>query len=240
MKTQMVNGIFNIARSLNSRVKNIDVIANNLSNINSTGFKKQAPFQEYLNNSGEIQVKQTTDYGQGEITLSANPLDLAISGEGYFLVKTENGTELTRNGKFHISENGFLVNGNGDKVLGSKGEISFGDLASSDNPSINISKTGDIKIGETDIDSLVIVRLENPQEAIRTSDSNFAVADDNYSVAATQNYEVVQGYLEESNVNPVLEMQTMIQTNKDYESAYKIMRYLDQTLEKSNQIGRVY
>ncbi len=236
----MVNGIYNVARSLNTKVKSIDVLANNLANINSTGFKKQVPFQEYLNKNGEIAVKQTTDYGQGEVILSANPLDLAISGDGYFLVKTENGIELTRNGKFHISDDGFMVNGNGDKVLGSNGEISFGDLMDADNPSISISKTGEIKIGETTLDSLVIAKLENPQEAIRTSSSNFAVADDNYSIASPQNYEIVQGYLEESNVNPILEMQSMIETNKDYESAYKIMRYLDQTMEKSNQIGRVY
>lgn len=236
----MVNGIYNVARSLNTKVKSIDVLANNLANINSTGFKKQVPFQEYLNKNGEIAVKQTTDYGQGEVILSANPLDLAISGDGYFLVKTENGTELTRNGKFHISDDGFMVNGNGDKVLGNNGEISFSDLMDADNPSISISKTGEIKIGETTVDSLVIAKLENPQEAIRTSSSNFADADDNYSIASPENYEIVQGYLEESNVNPILEMQSMIETNKDYESAYKIMRYLDQTMEKSNQIGRVY
>lgn len=236
----MVNGIFNVARSLNSKVKSIDVLANNLANINSTGFKKQVPFQEYLNQNGNIEVKQTTDYGQGEVILSANPLDLAISGDGYFLVKTGKGAELTRNGKFHISEDGFLVNGNGDKVLGNNGEINFGGLMENDNPSISISKTGEIKMGETDIDSLVIAKLENPQEAMRTSNSNFAVADDNYSIASPQSYEIVQGYLEESNVNPILEMQSMIQTNKDYESAYKIMRYLDQAMEKSNQIGRVY
>ncbi|MCK9210183.1 MAG: flagellar hook-basal body complex protein, partial [Ignavibacteriaceae bacterium] len=99
----MIDGIYNVARSLNSKVKSIDVLANNLANINSTGFKKQIPFQEYLDKNGKIEVKQSTDYGQGEVILSANPLDLAISGEGYFLVKTENGTELTRNGKFHIS-----------------------------------------------------------------------------------------------------------------------------------------
>ena len=198
----MVNGIFNVARSLNSKVKSIDVLANNLANINSTGFKKQVPFQEYLNQNGNIEVKQTTDYGQGEVILSANPLDLAISGDGYFLVKTGNGTELTRNGKFHISEDGFLVNGNGDKVLGNNGEINFGDLIENDNPSISISKTGEIKMGETDIDSLVIAKLENPQEAVRTSNSNFAVADDNYSIASPQNYEIVQGYLEESNDDP--------------------------------------
>lgn len=236
----MVNGIYHIARSLNSKIKSIDVLANNLANINSTGFKKQIPFQEYLNKNDEIQVKQTTDYTQGEVILSANPLDIAISGDGYFLLKTDNGTELTRNGKFHISDDGFLVNGNGDKVLGNNGEISFSDLMETDNPSITISKTGEIKIGETNVDSLAVVNLENPQEAMRTSNSNFAVPNDNYTTASPQNYEIVQGYLEESNVNPILEMQTMIETNKDYESAYKIMRYLDQTMEKSNQIGRVY
>lgn len=236
----MVNGIYHIARSLNSKIKSIDVLANNLANINSTGFKKQIPFQEYLNKNDKIQVKQTTDYAQGEVILSANPLDIAISGDGYFLLKTESGTELTRNGKFHISDDGYLVNGNGDKVLGNNGEISFSDLMNTDNPSITISKTGEIKIGDTNVDSLAVVNLENPQEAIRTSNSNFVVPNDNYTTASPQNYEIVQGYLEESNVNPILEMQTMIETNKDYESAYKIMRYLDQTMEKSNQIGRVY
>jgi len=236
----MINGIYNVARSLNSKIKSIDVIANNLANINSTGFKKQIPFQEFMNNKGEIAVKQSTDYGQGEVILSANPLDMAISGDGYFLVKTENGNELTRNGKFHIADDGFLVTSNGAKVLGRNGEINMGILSDADNPSITISKTGEIKIGDADVDSLMIVKIENPQEAYRTSDSNFAVQDDNYTYASPQEYEVAQGYLEESNVNPILEMETMIQTNKDYESAYKMMRYLDQSLDKSNQIGKVY
>lgn len=236
----MINAINDIARSLNSKVKNIDVIANNLANINSTGFKKQVAFQEYLNQNGEVQIKQATDHGQGEVVLSANPLDVAITGEGFFLLRNENGTELSRNGKFHISDDGFLVNSKGDKVLGKNGEINFGELVNTDNPSISIAKNGDIKMGETDIDSLIVVKLENPQAAVRTSDSNFVTEETNYIAATPEDFEITQGYLEESNVNPILEMETMIQNNKDYESAFKIMRYLDQSLEKSNQIGRVY
>jgi len=236
----MVNGIYNVARSLNSKIKSIDVIANNLANINSTGFKKQIPFQEYLNQKDEIEVRQSADHGQGEVILSANPLDMAISGDGYFLVKGESGTELTRNGKFHVSEEGFLVTNTGKKVLGRNGEINFGTFIDADNPTITIAKNGEIKIGEADVDALAIVKIENVQAAVRTSDSNFAVADDNYSYASPENFEIQQGYLEESNVNPILEMETMIQTNKDYESAYKMMRYLDQAMDKSNQIGKVY
>jgi flagellar basal-body rod protein FlgG len=68
---------------------------------------------------------------------------------------------------------------------------------------------------------------------------NFNPTENVEAILDENEYQVMQGYLEESNVNPILEMENMINISKDYESSYKMVTYLDHTLEKSNEIGRV-
>ncbi len=235
----MIKGIYTVARSLHSGMKNVNVLANNLANINSTGFKRVIPFSEYLDQSGKLQIKQFTDYKQGEIIQTANPLDVAISGKGFFVVKTENGQQLSRDGRLKISEEGFLVNQNGDKILGKNGEINISDFSFNDNQSLTISKNGEIKVGNNTVGELLIAKVDDPQALTRNGGLDFDPENQGFSAAEPEDYEIAQGYLEESNVNPILEMETMIQTNSNYESAHKVMNFLDQSLQEANEIGKV-
>src|SRR5690606_8602997 len=121
-----IKQIFLAGRSLEARFKNLEVIANNLANINTTGYKKTIPFSEVImKETDEIRARQIIDKQQGEAEQTNNPLDAAIFGEGFFTLQTERGIELTRNGKFNISNDGFLINEKGDKVLGKNGLINF-------------------------------------------------------------------------------------------------------------------
>lgn len=234
----MIKGIYYTGRSLETRVKNIDTIANNIANLNTVGFKRQVPFIEVLNSSGSVSIKQITDFTQGEIILTSNPLDAAISGDGYFTLQAENGIELTRNGKFKLNSEGFLVNEQGYKVLGQNGEINISDFQLNDQQKITISKEGILKIGENEIDTLQISKIAAGSNPTRTSGLNF-LGDGDITKADKKDYEIAQGYLEESNVNPVIEMEAMIQKNTDYESAYKVMKFLDESLKNANEIGKV-
>jgi flagellar basal body rod protein FlgG len=233
----MIKGIYYTARSLDNKIKDIDVIANNIANINTVGFKRQVPFLEVLNSTGKSEIKQVTDHTQGEISLTSNPLDVAISGDGYFTVQSDEGQQLTRNGKFKLNEDGFLINDQGNKVLGKNGEINLAQNIIDDNEKITISKSGIIKMGDREIDTLLIQNKNNAEEMDRSSGLKFQPGNE-YSIAEENKYSISQGYLEESNVNPINEMESMIQKNKDYETAYKIMNYLDKSLQNANEIGK--
>jgi flagellar basal body rod protein FlgG len=233
----MIKGIYFTGRSLDTKMKDIGVIANNIANINTVGFKRQVPFIEVLNSTGTSETKQITDHTQGEITATSNPLDVAISGDGYFTLQTNDGQQLTRNGKFKLDSDGYLVNDQGNKVIGKKGEINISQNIINNNEKFTISKNGIIKMGDNEIDTLLIQTKNKVDEMDRAPGLNFQP--DNESTVADENdYSISQGYLEQSNVNPVAEMESMIQQNKDYESAYKIMNVLDKSLQNANEIGK--
>jgi len=234
----MIKGIYTVARSLEQHSKNIDVIANNLANINTTAYKREIPFSEYIDEFGNSQIRKVTSQTQGETVMTSNPLDLAIYGNGFFAVKDENGnTELTRDGRFRLSSDGFLVDANNYKVLGQNGPINLDETLLQKNAVINISSSGEIKIGEEIIDTLLILKVDEPENLQRSGGSNFILPED-YSTAKETDYKISQGYLEQSNTNPILEMESMIQMNKAYETSQKIIAALDQSLDMANQIGK--
>ena len=236
----MIKGIYLAARSLNNNFQKMDNIANNLANINTTGYKREMPFSEVLFNEGESKISQFTDFGQGSFVKTSSPLDLAIQGNGFFLVQTEKGTELTRNGSFSVSDDGFIVNSNGDKLMGSKGAINLNEfLFDKQHDDLKVQDNGAIYIDNQYIDNLQIVQADNPLMLQRDSNQYYFPTDGEYYAVDENEYKVMQGYLEESNVNPIVEMESMIKTSKDYQSSYKVIVLLDASLEKANEIGKV-
>lgn len=235
----MIKGIFQSARGMQSADKNMGIIANNLANLNTVGFKREGTFSEILSEVSGSKIKSSIDLSQGELYKTANPLDVAISGEGTFVLKTETGYEYSRNGKFKISDEGLLVNEEGNKVMGKKGEINLSDYILEDQNSILISRQGEIKLGEMIVDELMLVKINPDEYEKRKMGLNFNPTENVEAILDENEYQIMQGYLEESNVNPILEMENMINISKEYESSYKMITYLDHTLEKSNEIGRV-
>jgi len=235
----MIKGIYTAARGLNSRMKNLEIVANNLANINTTGYKREVPFSEIINKFGKVDIQKATDYQQGNLVETSNPLDMAINGDGFFVVQGANGPELTRDGRFNISDEGYLVNQQGDKVIGRNGAISINNLTLDKSKKLTISTSGEIKYGNDVIDNLLIGKMNNPGDSERTGGVNFSTENDGFQVASPDSYSIKQGSLEESNINPIKEMQAMIQLNSEYTSASKVINYLDQSLDEANQIGKV-
>ncbi len=236
----MVKGIYTAGRSLDHRVKHIDVIANNLANLGTTGYKREVPFTEVLNSFGEKSIHKVTSHKQGDLLQTSNPLDLALTGDGFFVVLNENGEkELTRNGRFKINDDGFLVNANNQKVVGQNGEVSIQETMLVKDPVINVTKIGEIKIGEHTIDTLLILKSDNPGYLSRSGGSNFLMDNEELKTAEEDSYIISQGFLEQSNTNPIMEMESMININKEYETAQKIIAALDASLGQANDIGKV-
>lgn len=235
----MIKGIYHAARSLETQNKNLERIANNLANLNTIGYKREGMFIQILNQVGSPQIKSPVDLTQGEVFETKNPLDLAIVGVGLFVVKTDKGYELIRNGNFQISPEGFLVDKEGRKVVGKNGELNLSEYKLDENNLVSISRNGEIKVGENSVDSLLIAKLDEDRYEFRKEGLNFDSISDIEELAEENEYQILQGYLEESNVNPIQEMENMIRVSKDYESSYKMVITLDESLQKSVEIGKI-
>jgi len=124
-------------------------------------------------------------------------------------------------------------------VLGQNGPISLEDTLLDQESSIKINKDGEINIGNKAIGTILVVNVADSSKLSRVEGSNFTSEDQQYLPETAENYAISQGYLEQANTNPIVEMQAMIQLNKEYESAQKIINVLDLSLGHANEIGKV-
>ncbi len=235
----MIKGLFNASISMQDKIHNIQVIANNLANINTNGYKREIPFSEYMKRSGNENIKQITDFSEGEFLETGNTFDLAISGKAFFSVRTNRGIELTKNGQFKVDGEGFLVTKDGDRVLGERGEINLDEALIDSKGKIQITTEGKIKYDDQVIDTIRMVNVEDPKVLLRSENEKYFDPNENYIRAESSEYQIHQGFVETSNTNPILEMQAMIQLQKDYEASQKMIASLDQMLGYNKEIGRV-
>lgn len=235
----MIKGIYQAARSLNNHTRNLERITNNLANINTVGFKREGLFIEILNQQGTPEIRTPIDLRQGNLVQTGNPLNVAISGDGYFVVQSNGVYELTRNGSFVLSEDGFLIDQSGKKVIGKNGEINLLNYLVNQEQELIINEEGEIRVGETIIDTLLIANNVDKIEQLNNLGAKYDDISDLVISQDERNYNIMQGYLEESNVNPIHEMELMIKLSKEYESSYKIVQSLDDSIQKANEIGKV-
>jgi flagellar basal-body rod protein FlgG len=235
----MINSIYEAAKNLNPKTKNIGIVANNLANLNSIGYKRQLPFAEMLSRVDLSEKKHMTDFSEGSFIQTGNPLDFAVSGRCFFVYENEEGLELSKNGKLTISDEGFLVNESGLKLLGESGAIQIMDEIQASGKSVTVSKNGEVRVGDKVIDKLLIGKIDGNTSTERTKAQNFMISEDNFVVADQEEYAVFQSTLEESNVNPFTEMQSLIELNKNFETTQKMIGYFDNHLSKVNEIGKV-
>lgn len=235
----MIKGIYNASRSMNAGMKNMNAVANNLANLNTTGYKRLVPFTEVMSEYSSGKVHQLTDFNEGELINTQNRLDFAVSGDAFFAVRSENGIRFTKNGRFNISDDGYLTTEGGEKVLGHSGEINLSRYMLEKDPEIIINDSGQIQIGNNVVDKLLMAKINEKQFLAHDKNSNFILKEGNFEIADAAEYKVMQGYLEASNVNPILEMESMIKTSKNYETSQKIVNYLDQSLSMAKEIGKV-
>jgi flagellar basal-body rod protein FlgF len=223
--------------------RELDVVANNIANLNTTGFKADgAVFAEYLNKNASsggfaaadrrmsfVQDRMSWhDMSAGTIQSTGGPLDVAIDGEGMLVVQTDRGERYTRNGALQLNNIGEVVTPAGDKVMGDGGPI----VLQATDRDIVITKDGTIKVREgasLNSDStrgkLRLVTFENAQQLQKDGASTFAAPDGVTPVPlAAAKTNVVQGAIEKSNVRPVIEMTRMIELTRAYTDVAAILQ----------------
>jgi flagellar basal-body rod protein FlgF len=208
--------------------RELDVVANNIANLNTTGFKADGSiFQEYLmpvaresgfaGKDGRLSFVQDRatwqDFSQGPVQQTGNPLDVAIEGAGFLAVQTPRGERYTRNGALQINAAGELVTSEGYKVLGDGGPIVFQpqdrDIAIGRDGSIAVPGPGGTR------GQLRLVNFAQPQQLKKDGASTFAAPAGVTPQAATAAH-VIQGGIEKSNVRGVMEMTRMIDVTRTY------------------------
>lgn len=212
--------------------RQMDVVANNIANINTTGFKAERTlFQEYLSPSARednfigrdrrvsfVQDRATMhDFTSGPMEQTKNPLDVAIDGKAFLAVQTPAGERYTRDGGLQINSQGQLVTVSGAPVLGTSGPIVFQQT----DHDINISQDGTVTVleGTNRIDSvrgkIRLAAFAQPQQLVKEGSNLYSAAPGVTAQPAT-NVKVNQGFIERSNVNSVSEMSRMIEVTRAY------------------------
>lgn len=247
----MIKGIYTSAVGMMPNKLKIDVIANNLANIATTGFKKDNIFIRILdsavldinkNGGNELSgllITEYTSFGQGNLKQTGNPLDLAINGNGFFVVQTPKGLRYTRNGNFTLTSDGKIVNPNGDILLGLGGEIKLPDISRLKNVEIKITGNGEVYAGDKLIGRIKVVWFNDLTKLKKASSTYFSADESAGEIELTDGFEIYQGFLEESNVDAVEELVRMIEASRIYESSYKAVQHQDETLSKANELGKL-
>ncbi|MDJ0801542.1 MAG: flagellar basal-body rod protein FlgF [Kiloniellales bacterium] len=220
----------------------MDILTHNLANMNTVGYKTdEAVFRikdENLKNDGGdddqpltatlpvIPLTTRTDFSQGLLQPTGNPLDLAIEGDGFFSIQTEDGVRYTRNGSFTLGAGGRLTTQDGHAVMGEGGEISI------DGTEVEFDGNGNVVVDGQITDRLRIVEITEPT-ALTKEGYNLFVLDEERGAEEPVDYaNVHQGFLEGSNVNSVKIMTDLIEVMRGYESYQKIIRTLDENSSK--------
>jgi flagellar basal-body rod protein FlgF len=217
-------------------------VANNIANANTTGFRAEGVvFSEYIRSTGAdtpslsmaaARVRET-DFAQGALAATGGTYDLAIEGEGFFLVATPDGERLTRAGSFTPNENGDLVTAQGWPVLDAGGAPVF---VPSGAGSVAVAADGTISADGQPVGQIGVVMPVDATEMTRSDGVMFA-APSGWQPAAEAS--VVQGALEESNVNAVAQITRMIEVQRAYELGQGFLDREDQRIRSVIQaVGR--
>lgn len=233
--------------------REMDVIANNIANINTTAFKADgALFEEYIGptaRDGDLSPadRQVSfvrdratwiDLSQGAVERTGNPLDVAINGKGFLAVQTPNGERYTRNGALQINDKGELVTTEGYQVLGDGGPITFQPT----DRDIMISADGTVSVreGNARVESLRgklrLVAFANPGQLQKDGSSLFAPPA-GVTPDPASNTSLVQGAIEKSNVSAVLQMTRMIEVTRSYANVAAMLA--QQSDMQSNAVNKL-
>ena len=265
-------GVYTALSGAMAQSLKLDTIANNIANVNTPGFKRdQQVFNEYLTANEKppsvIQVPRVpasiesfydmqggdksfvdskgtfTDFSQGSLRHTGNPLDVALDGPGFFEVLTPQGVKLMRSGNFSLNGQGELVTKDGHQVLRSGGEgvepSSRIFKVSGQNP-ISINDKGDVYEGIEPLGKLSVINVLNPDSLQKIGNSQYGFkANMAPEIVNVQTPSLRQGFVEMSNVNVVQEMTDMIMTNRVFESTQKAISAYDGMADKLiNVVGK--
>lgn len=253
----MSTGFFTAASGMMMQQRTLNVIANNMANANTPGFKTErvvsSTFQQellmrqegyketYIGKGDAVKVVEDvpTQFDESFIKTTGRPFDFAIQGEGYFTVKNANGkTFLTRNGQFDIDADGYLVLPNAGRVQGSKGDIKIGgsDFIVTSEGDVYNSKdklVGTLQIVATTPDA----KLEKFSNGLYQVPGGEGIPGDTAGMYEVKSPKIGQGLLEASNADFNREVALLMETQRTFQSCSKALMMIDEIDQKTANIA---
>ena len=218
-----------VQTALSGLTREFDLIANNLANVSTPGFKRQYnDFSKSLIEQQGILQKQSdkqlnartvVDFSQGSFNQTGRSLDLALCGKGFFVIETPNGPLYTRNGSFRLNENSQIVDLAGRIVGGQSGAITIPQDV--DISLISVGNDGTVSAGGVSLGQLQLVDFQDDQTKLIPAGMNCFKAPENVEPQTAQNLIVKQGFQEGSNVQMMEELVDMIMVTRLYEANVK-------------------
>lgn len=249
----MTRGVYTAAAGMLANQAAQDTIAQNLANANTVGYKEDVPrFGSFLAapvsrlspadrasvgtiGSGAGLKDETTNFSQGGLQQSGNPLDVALTGDGALVIQTPQGPRLSRDGSLTLDAQGTLVQANtGQPVLSDRNTALS---VPSKTKSIVIGPQGDLTADGVKLGRIQMALLSPAVNPVKVGDNEYAVSS---LQPASPNATLRQGYLETSNVSIVKEMVSMISIMRAYETNQKMLQAEDDTTGKAtNEVGKL-
>ena len=257
----MLKEMFTAAMGMLPQQTRLEVIANNMANAQTAGFKRSEVFERNLidarenfyNVQGDCEqndppVGSYIDFSNGAFQQTGNPLDIAIENDGFFVIQDDEGKEsLTRQGHFTVDSEGYIVSQDGKYLEGTEGRLAIRNewfenpMITEDKKAINIkiNQNGEVFANDFRIGSIKIVTVDNIQSLENISKACFIpTQNSDIKEQSEESVSLRQGWLEASNVNIISEMVNMIELQRLFEAGSKVIHTNDATLDNSIRIGR--
>ena len=245
----MHSGIYTAYSGLKAQMEALDILAGNLANVNTTGFKEQRAFFSALDtamgaseagpldaaiNTHAVLSGSALDAGDGLPVATHRDLDVALSGPGFLTVETPAGIRYTRNGSLTTDAGSVLCTAEGYPVLGENGRILIGP------GKVDINQDGEIHVAGAQAGRLKLAVVERPGSLRREGHSLFVPPAEGQPPAAQLKATVRQGYLEQSNVNPVLSTVRMVAIMRHFEAIQKSVNLMFNEMDAKSieRLGR--
>jgi len=238
---------------LRSRAQALEVMTNNIANINTTGFKGQKPYFKIRENMEEgystlaeaisapvVDVFSGTDFSAGQMKATGNPLDLALTGEGFFVVETPMGLRYTRNGSFRLNKARELITSEGLKVIAEGKPNQEPRPIKLSQGNVDVGQNGQIAVDGVISAKLKLVAFKDPTQLKRVGGSLFE-APANAIEVPPANSQVAAGYLEQSNINAVKNISEVVSLMRSFEMLTRAIRSLTNNVDQKviNEVGKV-
>ncbi|MDA0661651.1 MAG: flagellar basal-body rod protein FlgF [Proteobacteria bacterium] len=232
-------GYIALSRQLALR-REMSLVAHNIANMNTPAFKAEKMFfREYIKEpaKGEAlsfvqDICMARDLSAGPVSTTGNDLDLAISGQAYFSIETPEGVRYTRHGRFQLDGQGRIVDGLGAPVLSTAGAPITVPPGSG---SLTISDDGTVSGNAATIGRIGLYEFDKESELKREGNGSFSA--EGQQPQDANKSRIVQGALEQSNVQAIIEMTRMIEIHRSYESTAKLIK--DQHDQFMRSVGKL-
>ena len=236
------------ASGLQARMDSFDMLANNLANSSTSGFKADREFYStYLSQDAVDQLnpsvgaspvvqRQWTDFGQGTLVNTSNTSDFALSGSGFFAVNGPQGPLYTRNGSFHLSQAGVLMTAEGYPVRLTGGQTVQTQSASP----LQVGSDGQILQDGNQLGQLEVVSFQDPAQLSRTAGTYFQNPNSQTNPASAASAQVLQGQVESSNAAPAEAAARMISLMRHFEMLQHAIKIgTDMNRQAVEEVARV-